>query len=75
MHYFSIKDNGVKCDSCHNTDKSCIHINDSTYIGLKYLILAPAKKLFSFDLKNDSLKELNLIAKIYLNEKLEKEYK
>ena len=37
--------------------------------------MAPAKKLFSFELKNDSLKELELISKIYLNEKLEKEYK
>ena len=75
LHYFSIKDNGLKCDACHGVDKSCIHISDSTAIGLKYIVLAPAKKLFSFELKNDSLKELNLISKIYLNEKLEKEYK
>ena len=75
LHYFSIKDNGLKCDACHGTDKSCIHINDSTATGLKYIVMAPAKKLFSFELKNDSLRELNLISKVYLNEKLEKEYK
>ena len=75
LHYFSIKDNGVKCEECHGADKGAIHINKSTYTALKYIVLAPAKKLFSFDLKNDSLKELQLVSKIYLNEKLEKEYK
>ena len=56
-------------------DKGAIHISESTATALKYIILAPAKKLFSFELKNDGLKELKLISKIYLNEKLEKEYK
>ena len=73
--YFSIKDNGIKCEDCYGMDKGAIHISESTLTALKYIILAPAKKLFSFELKNDSLKELQLISKIYLNEKLEKEYK
>ena len=75
LNYFSIKDNGVKCIECYKPDKGAIKISDSTATSLKYIILAPAKKLFSFELKNDSLKELQLISKIYLNEKLEKEYK
>ena len=75
LHYFSIKDNGLKCDECGKLDKSAIKVSDGTAISLKYIVLAPAKRLFSFDLKNDSLKELELISKIYLNEKLEKEYK
>ena len=73
--YFSIKDNGVKCEECHRVDKGAIKISKSTLTALKYIVLAPAKKLFSFDLKNESLKELELVSKIYLNEKLEKEYK
>ena len=75
LKYFSIKDNGIKCEECHGTDKGAIHISESTVTALKYIVLAPAKKLFSFDLKNDSLKELRLVSKVYLNEKLEKEYK
>ena len=75
LEYFSIKDNGVKCISCHGTDKSTIKMSKSTLIALKYIITSPAKKLFSFNLKDESLKELELISKIYLNEKLEKEYK
>lgn len=75
LYYFSIKDNGLKCEECGKIDKSSIHISESTATSLKYIILAPPKKLYSFELKNDSLKELNLISKVYLNEKLEKEYK
>ena len=75
LEYFSIKDNGLKCSNCHNVDKSCIKISKSTEIALKYIVTAPPKKLFSFNLKDESLKELELISKIYLNEKLEKEYK
>ncbi len=75
LKYFSIRDNGFKCEACHKQDKSSIAMSQSTAISIKYIITAPAKKLFSFELKNDSLKELELISKVYLNEKLEKEYK
>ena len=75
LHYFSIKDNGIKCDNCYKDDKSCIKLSDSTVLAFKYIVLAPHKKLYSFDLKNDSLKELQLVSRIYFNEKLEKEYK
>ena len=34
-----------------------------------------AKKIFSFEVPQDSIRELEIISKIYLQEKLEKEYK
>ena len=40
-----------------------------------YIIKADSKKIFSFELSEAFRKELELIANIYLNEKLEKEYK
>ena len=49
--------------------KSAISIGDSTLIALKYIVLAPTKKLFSFELKNESLKQLELLAKVYFDEK------
>ena len=73
--YFSIKDNGFKCEACGKQDKGSIKINQSTQNAIKYIISAPAKKLFSFSLKDESLKELEILTKIYFNEKLEKEYK
>lgn len=74
LRYFSIKDNGCKCEECHGLDKGAIKMSDSTAVALKYIVAAPAKKLFSFELKNESLKELNLISKIYFDEKLEKNF-
>ncbi len=75
LFYFSIKDNGLKCESCAKVDKGAIKISLSTFIAIKYIITAPPKKLFSFNLGNQSQKELEIICKIYFNEKLEKEYK
>ena len=72
---FSIKDNGFKCEECGKQDKSAISMSESTKNAIKYIITAPAKKIYSFELKNESLEELKLISKIYFNEKLEKEYK
>ena len=50
-------------------------MSESTKNAIKYTITAPPKKLFSFNLKDEGLKEFELITKIYFNEKLEKEYK
>ena len=50
-------------------------MSESTMSAIKYIVMAPAKKLYSFNLKDESLNELKLIAKLYFNEKLEKEYK
>ena len=75
LNHFSIKDNGFKCEPCSRQDKSCIFMSESTMNAIKYTISAPAKKLFSFNLKNEALEEFKLITRIYFNEKMEKEYK
>lgn len=75
IKYFSLKDNGLKCSSCGKSDKSCIEVLPVTADAIKYIVLAPAKKIFSFNIPNESIKELEIISKLYLNEKLEKEYK
>ncbi len=73
--YFSLKDNGLKCVSCGKVDKSAIQISNSTMTAIRYIILADAKKIFSFQISEENLQELNLVCKLYFNEKLEKEYK
>lgn len=69
--FFSIMDDGFKCTNCGKVDKSAISMNATTVDAIRYIIKAPAKKIFSFDLSEESLKEISLISKIYLNEKLE----
>ena len=73
--YFSLKDNGFKCKICGKQDTSAITMSESTINAIKYSVSAPAKKIYSFLLKDDALEEFKLITKLYFNEKLEKEYK
>ena len=75
IKYFSIKDNGVKCSSCGKQDKGAIEILPVTFDALKFIATAPAKKIFSFNVPEDSIRELEIISKLYLSDKLEKEYK
>lgn len=75
LHFFSIKDNGFKCTSCAKQDTSSIQLSPTTVDAIRYIIMAPAKKIFSFELSEQGIKELELVSKIYMNEKLEKEYK
>ena len=75
INYFSIKDNSVKCENCGRADKSAISISPTTYDSIRYVTSVDAKKIFSFDIPEDAIKELDLVTKIFLNEKLEKEYK
>lgn len=71
LHFFSLKDNGFKCKPCSSQDKSCLQMSESTANAIKYIVMAPAKKLYSFNLKDESLNELKLISKLYFDEKLE----
>lgn len=75
LRYFSMESSGFKCSSCGKVDKSCIELSDSAINAIKFIVLAPDKKVFSFNLSENVQKELNLIAKVYTNLKLEKEYK
>lgn len=73
--HFSIIDNGFKCKNCSRQDTGAIEISEPTVNALKYIFSADPKKIFSFTVSENSLRELELVSTIYLNEKLEKEYK
>lgn len=75
LNHFSFRDNGLKCEICSRQDKGAIEISEATVQAIKYIILAPPKKLFSFNLSENSIRELQIISNLYLNEKLDKEYK
>ena len=73
--HFSIKDNGFKCSSCAKQDTGAIEISEPTRNAIIYILKADPKKIFAFDLSDRCKKELELVSTLYLNEKLEKEYK
>ena len=71
---FSIRDNGLICLACSKQDTGSISLSQSTINALKYILVADSKKVFSFSISDNVLSELRLFIKIYLHEKLEKEY-
>lgn len=75
LEYFSIRDSGFKCKACAKQDGGTIEINETTKDAIRYIILADAKKIYSFTVPEETQKELEIISKIYLTDKLEKEYK
>ena len=62
----------IKCEKCGRIDKGAISISESTVSAIRYIVMAPAKKLFSFSLKDESLNELKLVSKLYFDDKLER---
>ncbi len=75
LTHFSIRDNGLKCETCAKLDKSVIRIMEATLYAIRYIVMCDSKKLFSFNVPEASVEELKLISKLYLEEKLEKSYK
>ena len=59
-----------KCENCGKLDKGAISVSESTISAIKYIVLAPPKKLYSFNLKDESLEELKMITKLYFEEKI-----
>lgn len=72
---FSIKDNGFKCEACGKQEPGAINMNETTKDAIRYAILADAKKIYSFQVPQETKEELKIISKLYLTEKLEKDYK
>ena len=73
--YFSLKDNGFKCGICGKLDTGAIQISKGTRTAIRYIVMKEPKQLYSFNLSESCIKELEIIAKLYMNEKLEREYK
>ena len=75
LTHFSIKDSGFKCSACAKQDSGAIEITQTTKDALRYIILADAKKIYSFTVPKETRKELEIVSKLYLTDKLEREYK
>lgn len=75
LTHFSLKHNGVICNNCAKQDTGSIQISESTLNAIKYIILSPPKKLFSFNMSEENIKQLALVSKLYLENKLDKEYR
>jgi DNA repair protein RecO (recombination protein O) len=74
LNSFSFRDNGFKCENCSKQEPGAFGLSEATKNAIIYSTKADAKKIFSFNLSENSLKEFEIVSRLYLNEKLEKEY-
>ena len=72
---FSFRDNGFKCENCSKQESGAFGLSEATKNAIIYSTKADNKKIFSFDLSEKSLREFEIVSRLYLNEKLDKEYK
>lgn len=75
LNYFSLRDKGFKCNICSRQDTGAIEISQTTKKAIQYIVMAPAKKLYSFQMSEENKKQLAMISKLYTDIILEKEYK
>ena len=78
LNFFSVKRGGIFCPACvklirgmsqgeHVSVKEFVKIFESTRYAMQYIISTPVEKLFSFQLSEEVLEELQRIMKDYLH--------
>lgn len=65
LNFFSFKSNGFKCSNCAKQDKGGISILEVTKNAIQYSVLSEPKKLYSFEIPLEAIKEFKLVADIY----------
>lgn len=74
--YFIPEINGIVCNSCvKNYNFAKFNLQNSVLYALRYTVYSEFKKMFSFDIKEQSQKELSLVTEAYLLRCLEKNLK
>lgn len=70
LNYFDIKESCLKCAEC--SDQKEIKLSDSAVVAIRYIIKSDLKKLFSFKISEEVLKEIELFRKLYIEDKINK---
>lgn len=67
---FSVKKSGAICKVCGGLDKSMLSLSKGAITAIGYIAQSDLKKLFSFNVSEDILNELQLFNRVYLQDKL-----
>lgn len=72
--YFDLDNSGIACAQCIDPKGRVISLLPGTVKALRYIMKISPRKLFSFSLSEESIKELGIISRRYIKEHLGKEY-
>lgn len=68
---FSMKKGGLVCRGCSCLDKGVINLSDGAITAIRYIIQSELKKLFSFEVSESVLTEIQYFNSIYIKDKLD----
>ncbi|NMA83676.1 MAG: DNA repair protein RecO [Epulopiscium sp.] len=73
--YFSVTEGGVLCQGCYAIDRASHKIEPGTLYTIHYILSAPLKELFKFQVSDIVLKELAKLNRSFIAYHLEKRFK
>lgn len=71
LDFFSFKDNGFKCPICSKQDKGGMNILEVTKNAIQYSICSDPKKLYSYEIPEDAIKEFKIVADLFFKLKMD----
>lgn len=72
---FSAAQNGLICNECVKYVSDAYPIAESTVYTIQYILSSPINKLFSFQVKDEVLGELDQVVQVYFNKHVTKNFK
>ena len=61
---FSLKSKGIKCNEC--SEHKDLALKEGTIAAIRYIIRSDTKSVFSFNVTDEVLKEIDIFRKIYM---------
>ena len=74
LTWFSIRHGGTLCKNC-GEQEGAVALHTSTLYAMQYIITSPVEKLYTFQLSEEVLRELERIMKRYMEQYVNREFK
>ena len=74
IDYFDLNHNSVLCKQCHGSIKQGSLLDASTVYALQYIITSPINKLFTFQVKDSVLEQMENIIGQYIKKVVDKKF-
>lgn len=74
LDYFDTNRNTMLCKQCHSSTKKDNLLEESTVYALQYIVTSPINKLFTFNVKDNVLEQLERIIGQYIKKVVDKKF-
>ena len=74
LDFFDLTHDCLVCENCHETLPKEKVLKTSTVYALQYIVTSPMNKLFSFNVKDDILEQLDEVIGSYMKKRVDKHF-